>query len=252
MDIHQLQPLHCHASQYSRNNTRPHFDVGVGHEYIQGYEQCRHQDIGREVEQETESRGNQKQIGQRTRKSGKENAYTRSYDNHYRNHKHQCEIVGEGAENTPFLLHLPYIIECLLDIGDKHYHCVKHEYKTKTKKHPAFGVNKITIDKTHDDIGSLGLRAQGIAKPYLYILVIAESPCHCKHNGEYRNNGKQSGISEGRGIVHHTLCGEELHGEHHLLQYLKTEVLQRRHVFGRHTPYINLQKTNYSFIHHTY
>ena len=86
-------------------------------------------------------------------------------------------------------------------------------------------MHKITIDESHDDISHLGLRAQGIAKPYLNILIITESSRHGKHYGEYRNDGKQSGICECRGIVHHALGGEELHGEHHLLQHFETEIL---------------------------
>ena len=86
-------------------------------------------------------------------------------------------------------------------------------------------MHKITIDESHNDIRHLGLRAQCIAKPYLDILVIAETSRHGKHYGKYWNDGKQSGISECRGIVHYTFGGEELHGKHHLLQHFETEIL---------------------------
>ena len=72
---------------------------------------------------------------------------------------------------------------------------------------------QITVDETDDHIGHLRLRCEHLAKPYLYILVIAEASRYGEHHGENGHNGQQRGVSQCRSLGHHPLLGKETDGK---------------------------------------
>ena len=206
--------------------------MGVGHEDIQPDEQRRHKNVWRKIEQKAKRWRKQEQVGQRTSKRGQEYADTRSHYDDYRNHEHQGKIISEGAIDASLLLHLPYSIEGALNVGDKHQYGIEHKDKSESQHYPTLCMHEIAVDKSHDDIRHLWLRAQCVAKPYLDILVISETSGNGEHHGEYRHYGEQRGVSECRGVVHHALGGEELNCKHQLFEHFQTEILHWWHFVG--------------------
>ena len=81
-------------------------------------------------------------------------------------------------------------------------------------------MDEIAVDKVGQDVGYLWLRRQGIAKPYLYILIITKAAGYGKDYGQHRYDGQQCGISESRRLSHHSFCSEETNGELESAVYL--------------------------------
>ena len=94
-------------------------------------------------------------------------------------------------EKASWLFHLPYIIECLLDVVDKNNHGPQHEHQADTKEDAALGMNQVRIDKAYYNLGGLRLTRQCLTKPVFYILIITESPGHSENNGHNRHYRKK-------------------------------------------------------------
>ena len=72
---------------------------------------------------------------------------------------------------------------------------------------------QITVDETDNHIGHLRLGCEQFAKPYLYILVIAEASRYGEHHGEDGHNCQQRGVSQCRRLCHHPLLAKETDGK---------------------------------------
>ena len=57
-------------------------------------------------------------------------AETRTDSDDYRYKEKQSDIVGNGAKDATLTLHLPYIVESKLNVGDKHEHGEEHEQQS--------------------------------------------------------------------------------------------------------------------------
>ena len=70
-------------------------------------------------------------------------------------------------------------------------------------------MDQIAVDKANHRLGNLRLRREGVAKPHLYIFIIAKTAGYGKDHSEDGHNGKKRGIGKRRGLVEHALGGEE-------------------------------------------
>ena len=165
--------------------------MSVGHEDIQPDKHSRHQYIRQQCYQKTYHRPEQQQIGHAAGHRRNEYRKTGRQNNQYWEKQEHGQIVSKSAEDAPLFLHLPYTVECTLNVAHQHEYRVEHKNKTDTKEYTAFGVNQITVDKLNNDVGRLRLRLEGIAKPHLYIFVIAETTGNGKNHSHYRHYGQQ-------------------------------------------------------------
>ena len=161
----------------------------IGHEDVEAYEHQRHQHVRKEVDEQTQRWRQQFERREFAGHGGHKERETRGEHNQDGAEQHHGQIISESAEDAARLLHMPDAIEGALHIAHQHQHRIEHEHKTEADENATLGVEQITVDKADDDLGRLGLRLEGVEKPDLNVLVVAETAGDGKHHGQDGHDG---------------------------------------------------------------
>ena len=246
MNIDDLQSLHGDTRQDARHNGTMWLDMSVGHKDVESDKHSRHQHIWQQVYQPSYRNTQHLVVSHRVCCGGDKDGETGSYHYKYWEDKENRQIVGKGAKHGTRPLHLPYLVERFLDVAHQHQYRVEHKHQTDAEEDAALGMNQVAVHEANNDVGCLRLRLQGIAKPHLYIFIIAEATSYGKHHSQDGNDGQQRGISQGRSSRHDPFGRKEAYGQHHLLHHLNQQEPQRRNVTLGNPPDILREKIDYS------
>ena len=183
--------MHRQTRQDTRYDGTREPDLRIGHIHVEDDKQDRQQQGGRHVEQLTDHRSQHHEILDFIGKGGHHDGKTHRHDDDDGKQQEHGEIVGQGAHDRARIVHLPNLIESLLNVIHQHQHGIEHEDQTDTEEDTTLDMYQITVHKTHNDIGRLRLRRQGIEEPDFDIFVIAEPTGDGKHHSQDGNQGQQ-------------------------------------------------------------